>query len=151
MLTLSQWYLLWKCVVDIWPIFKSVTFNDIFLPQLSSRSPTRSKLRNSIVLMKLNDAFGPTFCLCLIVDIFLVKTTVVVSRKAQTCSYGMQVFEATFEEFGELFFFWLHKKASHDPSSLNEKHVAGVQNSGVFQRGRCGHLFLVCTGEILEL
>lgn len=49
------------------------------------------------------------------------------------------------------FFFWLHKKARHDPSSLNEKHVAGVQNSGVFQRGRCGHLFLVCTAEILEL
>lgn len=81
MLALSRWYLLWKCVVDIWPIFKSVTFNDMFLPRLFSRSPTWSKWRNSFVLMDLNDAFGPAFCLCLIVDILLVKTTVEVSRK----------------------------------------------------------------------
>lgn len=47
------------------------------------------------------------------------------------------------------FFFgnWLHKKASCEPSSLNEKHVAGIQNSGVFQRGPGRHLFLVCTAK----
>lgn len=42
---------------------------------------------------------------------------------------------------------WLHKKASCEPSSLNEKHVAGIQNSGVFQRGPGRHLFLVCTAK----
>lgn len=45
---------------------------------------------------------------------------------------------------------WLHKKASCEPSSLNEKHVAGIQNSGVFQHGLSRHLFLVCTAKILE-
>ena len=54
--------------------------------------------------------------------------------------------------FQPLFFFgnWLHKKASCEPSSLNEKHVAGIQNSGVFQHGPGRHLFLVCTAKILE-
>ena len=42
---------------------------------------------------------------------------------------------------------WLHKKASCEPSSLNEKHVAGVQNSGVFQHGPGRHLFLVCRAK----
>ncbi|PWA33685.1 hypothetical protein CCH79_00007645, partial [Gambusia affinis] len=35
------------------------------------------------------------------------------------------------------------QKASCEPSSLNEKHVAGIQNSGVFQHGPSRHLFLV--------
>lgn len=56
--------------------------------------------------------------------------------------------------FGEFVFFhlsffgggnWLQKKAGCEPSSLNEKHVAGIQNSGVFQHGPGRHLFLVCT------
>lgn len=42
---------------------------------------------------------------------------------------------------------WLQKKAGCEPSSLNEKHVAGIQNSGVFQHGPGRHLFLVCTAE----
>lgn len=42
---------------------------------------------------------------------------------------------------------WLQKKAGCEPSSLNEKHVAGIQNSGVFQHGPDRHLFLVCTAE----
>lgn len=48
-----------------------------------------------------------------------------------------------------LFFWgnWLQKKAGCEPSSLNEKHVAGIQNSGVFQHGPGRHLFLVCTAE----
>lgn len=45
------------------------------------------------------------------------------------------------------FFIWLHKKASCEPSSLNEKHVAGIQNSGVFQHSPGRHLFLVCTAK----
>lgn len=54
-----------------------------------------------------------------------------------------------FSLFFFFFFFgnWLHKKASCEPSSLNEKHVAGIQNSGVFQHGPCRHLFLVCTAK----
>ncbi|TMS10741.1 Protein naked cuticle-like protein 2 [Larimichthys crocea] len=39
------------------------------------------------------------------------------------------------------------QKASCEPSSLNEKHVAGIQNSGVFQHGPGRHLFLVCTAK----
>lgn len=62
-------------------------------------------------------------------------------------AFGEFVF---FHLFFFLFFFfgnWLHKKASCEPSSLNEKHVAGIQNSGVFQRGPGRHLFLVCTAK----
>lgn len=99
--------------------------------------------RNTIVLMELNCAIGPMLRLRLIADILLVGTAVVVSRKTKTCSNGIQGFEATW-----VFLFTL---AGREPSSLNEKHVAAVQNSRVFQRGPCRHLFLVCTAEILEL
>lgn len=55
-----------------------------------------------------------------------------------------------FHPFFCSFFIWLHKKASCEPSSLNEKHVAGIQNSGVFQRGPSRHLFQVCSAKVLE-
>lgn len=43
----------------------------------------------------------------LIVDILLVKTAVEVSRKAQTYSYGIQIFEATRRYLKSLGFFFL--------------------------------------------
>lgn len=73
----------------------------------------------------------------------------------KVCSY-MYCFWRDLKAFREFVFFhlfflfflnWLHKKASCEPSSLNEKHVAGIQNSGVFQHGPGRHLFLVCTAK----
>lgn len=74
-------------------------------------------------------------------------------KKVCSCMY---CFWRDLKAFGEFVFFhpfslffwnWLHKKASCEPSSLNEKHVAGIQNSGVFQHGPGRHLFLVCTAK----
>lgn len=66
----------------------------------------------------------------------------------------LKALEGIWSSFFPPFFFfffslgnWLHKKASCEPSSLNEKHVAGIQNSGVFQHGPGRHLFLVCTAK----
>ena len=39
---------------------------------------------------------------------------------------------------------WLHKKVSSEPSAVNEKDGAGVQNGGVFRQGPGRHLFRVC-------
>lgn len=68
--------------------------------------------------------------------------------KAHEGIWRVCFFSTSFSFFFSFFFGnWLHKKASCEPSSLNEKHVAGIQNSGVFQRSPGRHLFLVCTAK----
>lgn len=75
-------------------------------------------------------------------------------EETKRCAHICTAFEGTWRHLESLFFStsfffwnWLHKKASCEPSSLNEKHVAGIQNSGVFQHGPGRHLFLVCTAK----
>lgn len=77
--------------------------------------------------------------------------------ETKRCAHICNAFEGAWRHLEFVFFHlsffffslrnWLHKKASCEPSSLNEKHVAGIQNSGVFQHGPGRHLFLVCTAK----
>ena len=90
-----------------------------------------------------------------------VTDAALAERRQKRCVHICTAFEGTWRHLESLFFStslslsrslsffwnWLHKKASCEPSSLNEKHVAGIQNSGVFQHGPGRHLFLVCTAK----